>query len=203
MPAPEPQVTDVVFDVDGTSLPADNAWPLLQAVLRRLPWLADEALAGIHPLRAVATGYDVVLLAQRAKLVLRAPEARLADCLALQGAVLDVAGSALAVGAGRARPLRPSATLSAQRVASAAVELEEFESDARRLLRSLEVDGELIAGRRRQASAGPREIGGFALSLHGLAPAASLRVQAHGMGGDRHLGWGLFVPAKSIAAVGA
>jgi CRISPR-associated protein Cas6 len=203
VPASDPQVTDVVFDVEGTSLPADNAWPLLQAVERRLPWLAGEALAGIHPLRAAATGYGVVLLAQRAKLVLRAPEARLADCLELQGAVLDVAGCALVVGVGKARPLQPSATLSAQRVASDAGEVEGFESDVRRLLRSLAIGGELIAGRRRQASAGAREIAGFALSLHGLSAADSLRIQGLGIGGDRRLGWGLLVPAKSIAAVGS
>ena len=46
-----------------------------------------------------------------------------------------------------------------------------------------------------------REIVGFALSLHGLAPEESLRMQAEGMGGDRRLGWGIFVPPKSIAAV--
>jgi CRISPR-associated protein Cas6 len=203
VPESDPQVTDVVFDVEGTSLPTDNAWPLLQAVERRLPWLAGEALAGIHPLRAAVTGYGVVLLAQRAKLVLRAPEARLADCLELQGAALDVAGCVLVVGAGRARALRPSATLSAQRVASDAGDVQGFESEVRRLLQALAIDGGLIAGRRRQASAGAREIAGFALSLHGLSPADSLRIQGLGMGGERRLGWGMFVPAKSIAAVGS
>jgi CRISPR-associated protein Cas6 len=199
----EPPVVDVVFDVAGTSLPADNAWPLLQAVERRLPWLAGEALAGIHPLHAAPTTYGVVLLAQRAKLVLRAPEARLPDCLALQDAQLDVAGSRLAVGAGRARLLRPSATLSAQRVASEAADAEGFESEVRRLLRSLAIDCGLISGRPRQAHAGARAIAGFALALHGVSAADSLRIQCLGIGGDRRLGWGVFVPAKAIVAAPA
>jgi CRISPR-associated protein Cas6 len=198
---PDPQVVDVVFAVDGTSLPADNAWPLLQAIERRLPWLGGEALAGIHPLHAAPTTYGVVLLAQRAKLVLRAPETRLPDCLALQDAELDVAGSRLHVGAGKSRSLRPSATLSAQRVASDAGDAQAFEAEVPQLLSALRVDCEFISGRRRQASAGGREIAGFALALHGLTPADSLRVQSLGIGGERRLGWGVFVPAKSIAAV--
>ena len=198
---PDAPVVDVVFDVDGTSLPADNAWPLLQAIEPRLPWLASEGRAGIHPLHAAPTTYGVVLLAQRAKLVLRAPEARLPDCLALQGAELDVAGSRLVVGAGKPRPLRPSATISAQRVASDADDAQGFENAVRQLLDELAVDCEFISGRRRQANAGGREIAGFALALHGLSAADSLRVQSLGIGGERRLGWGVFVPAKSIAAV--
>ena len=200
MPESDPQVVDVVFDVEGTSLPADNAWPLAQAIERRLPWLASEALAGIHPLRAAPTTYGVVLLAQRAKLVLRAPEWRLPDCLELQEAELDVAGSRLVVGAGRARPLQPCATLAAQRVASSTGDAHGFERDVRRLLDALAIAGELIAGRRRQASAGEREIAGFALALHGLSAADSVRVQSIGIGTDRRLGWGVFVPAKTIVA---
>ena len=196
-----PQVVDVVFGVAGTSVPADSAGPLLQAVERVLPWLADEALAGIHPLHAVATTYGVALLAQRAKLVLRVPEARLPDSLALEGTELDVAGSLLAVGGGKARPLGASATLAAQRVASAEADTERFEAEMRRQLTAMAVVCDFISGRARQARAGGRDIAGFALALHGLSPAASLRVQAQGIGGERRLGWGVFVPAKSIAAV--
>ena len=118
VPELAPSVVDVAFEVAGTSLPADHAWPLLRAVEARLPWFADEARVGIHPLRAVQTSYDIVLLAQRTKLVLRLPEARLPDALLLQDTAFDVGGSMLRIGVGRARTLRPSATLSAQRVAT-------------------------------------------------------------------------------------
>jgi CRISPR-associated protein Cas6 len=201
--APDVSATDVVFDVEGTSLPADNAWPLLQAIERRLPWLATEARVGIHPLRAVPTAYGVVLLAQRAKLVLRLPEARRADALALEGARLDVAGSALAVGAGRPRALQPSATLHAQRVAAEAADEQGFQDDVTKWLWTLDVDCRFISGRHRTSFAGGREISGFALALHGLGPADSLRVQSAGIGGERRLGWGVFVPAKAIIAAEA
>jgi CRISPR-associated protein Cas6 len=201
VPEPLPQVVDVVFGVTGTSVPADNAWPLARAVERVLPWLATEALAGIHPLRAAATTYGVALLAQRAKLVLRVPEARLHDCLALESTVLDLSGSPLAVGAATTRPLGASATLAAQRVTGGGGDMQEFEEDMRRILAALAIDCDFISGRAQHASAGGRDIAGFALALHGLAPADSLRVQREGIGGERRLGWGVFVPAKSIAAV--
>jgi hypothetical protein len=40
---------------------------------------------------------------------------------------------------------------------------------------------------------------GFGLTLHDLSPADSLRLQAQGLGSARALGWGLFVPAKTIS----
>jgi CRISPR-associated protein Cas6 len=202
MAAPQSDLTvvDVAFDVEGTSLPAEHAWLLQLAIESRLPWLPGEALAGIHPLRAAATTYGVVLLAQRAKLVLRLPAARLPDALLLEDATLDVDGSPLRIGAGMERGLRPSATLSAQRVATDAADAAAFEADVGRALQRMGVDCRFISGRRRRGQAGGREVTGFALSLHGLGPDDSLRVQREGLGGDRRLGWGIFVPAKTIVA---
>ena len=142
-----------------------------------------------------------MLLAQRAKLVLRLPEARLPDALALQDATLDVGGSALHVGAGAAR------SAAAERHAVRAAR------GHRRRRR-----GRVRGGRRGHAAAdgrrrpvhlraappagtpAARKIAGFALALHGLGPADSLRIQRAGIGGERRLGWGMFVPAKAIIA---
>ena len=48
-------MVDVVFDVAGTSLPAEHAFGLWRAVLPWLPWLEEEAGAGIHRLRTAPT----------------------------------------------------------------------------------------------------------------------------------------------------
>ncbi len=196
----DPTVVDVAFDVEGTSLPADYAWPLQLAIESRLTWLPGEALAGIHPLRAAPTTYGVVLLAQRAKLLLRLPAARLPDALLLEDATLEVGGSPLRIGAGTQRALRPSPTLSAQRVATDAADDAAFEAHVGRELERMGVACRFISGRRRQGQAGGREVAGFALSLHGLGAADSLLIQREGIGGDRRMGWGLFVPAKTIVA---
>ena len=67
-------------------------------------------------------------------------------------------------------------------------------------LATLRVDCEFITGRRRSQRAGEREIAGYSVALVGVAADASLRVQSAGIGGERGLGWGIFVPHKIIAA---
>jgi CRISPR-associated protein Cas6 len=193
-------VVDVVFGLDGASLPAEYAYDLWREVHRRLAWLEDEASAGIHPLKTSPGGEGVVLLARRAKLVLRVPERRLGDALALAGTRLDV-GSGLAVSGGAAKPLHPWHTLHAQRVATGARDEAAFGDEVAGWLAARAVVCEFITGQRRTHRAGPREISGFSVVLHGVKPADSLGLQFEGMGGERGLGWGLFVPYKSILAV--
>jgi CRISPR-associated protein Cas6 len=201
VPESHASIIDVAFDVVGTSLPADHDWPLLRALEGRLPWFASEALAGVHPLRTVHTSYGIALLALRAKLVLRLPAVRLPDALLLQDVGFDVGGSALRVGKGNLRTLRPSGTLSAHRVATDASDDATFEADVAQSLQRMGIDCGFISGRRRQGTAGGREIAGFALTLHGLGVVDSLRIQCEGLGGDRRLGWGIFVPAKAISGI--
>ena len=195
-------VVDVVFGLAGTGLPVDYACALWAAVLERLRWLDADPRAGIHPLRAVATGYGVALLPQRAKLTLRVSRERATDALALSGASLRVGDVELRVGAGAERPLRDWATLYAPQVTTGAVDEPAFARDVAIALRALRVRCGSITGRQRRASAGGREIVGYSVLLAGLAPADSLRVQSEGLGGARAQGWGIFVPHKGVAAVG-
>ncbi|PIV74684.1 MAG: hypothetical protein COW56_04530, partial [Rhodocyclales bacterium CG17_big_fil_post_rev_8_21_14_2_50_68_7] len=48
---------------------------------------------------------------------------------------------------------------------------------------------------------GPERFAGFGLMLHGLSPEDSLRMQSSGLGTNRTLGCGIFIPHKSIAPV--
>lgn len=196
----EPPVVDVVFAVSGKSVPSEHAYALWQATLDWLPWLGVESSAGIHPLRTAPTAYGVALLANRAKLTLRVPQRRLPDALMLAGKTLDVGGSRLAVGGGAARQLRPWATLHAAHVAAGAAGEAGFEDEVAQWLKALGITGDFITGRRRRVMAGEREVVGFSVVLHGLAPEASLRMQCEGMGAERALGCGIFIPHKSIAA---
>jgi CRISPR-associated protein Cas6 len=194
-------MVDVVFDVAGTTLPAEHAFVLWRATLPWLGWLKEEAGAGIHRLRTAPTGYGVALLARRAKLALRVPLPRVGDTLALADKTLDVGGSPLVVGAGVLRPLRPWATLHAQQVAAASGDEAAFQDQVAASLGAQGLACQFITGRRQTVVAGAREIAGFSVVLHGLTPEGSLRMQSEGMGGDRVLGCGIFVPYKSIAAV--
>jgi CRISPR-associated protein Cas6 len=76
-----------------------------------------------------------------------------------------------------------------------------FQDEVAAWLRARGLACQFITGRRQTVVAEAREIAGFSVVLHGLAPEGSLRMQSEGMGGDRVLGCGIFVPYKSIAAV--
>jgi len=192
-------VVDVLFDLSGTRVPADHAAALARAVADALPWFDAEPRAGIHPLRAAPSTHGALVLARRAKLVLRVPVSEASESLALAGRVLDIAGESVVVGQGATRPLVPSATLYAQRVATAARDERAFHDDVVRWLAGMDVRCEFISGRARCLSAGGGEITAYGLALHGLAPSDSLRVQSEGLGGQRRLGCGIFVPHKTIA----
>jgi CRISPR-associated protein Cas6 len=194
-------VVDVVFALAGTSLPAEHAVELWQATVSRLPWIAGERRAGVFPLRTSVAPGGEALLARRAKLVLRIPRERVAEARALAGQSLDVAGRRLDVGAGELRPIRAWGTLHAQRVTLGEADDARFETALAAALEALEVDCEFITGRRRTQRVGTEEVVGFSVALVGLRPEASLAVQCEGIGGERRLGWGIFVPHKSIAAV--
>jgi len=193
-------VVDVVFGLEGGSVPSEYAWQLWCEVRLRLPWLADEAGAGVHPLKTSPGGPGLALLARRTKLVLRVPERRLADARALAGCTLAL-GDGLVVSGGEAKPLSPWHTLHAQAVATAVADEAAFGDEIGRWLRARSFGCEFITGRRRTQRAGDRVIAGYGVVLHGVKPADSLTLQAEGMGEERGLGWGLFVPHKSILAV--
>ncbi|HSN46224.1 MAG TPA: type I-MYXAN CRISPR-associated protein Cas6/Cmx6 [Casimicrobiaceae bacterium] len=193
---------DVAFDVAGGSVAPGYAPALLAAIVDALPWFAATPQAGVHPLRGSGAAYGELLLARRAKLVLRVPSARATECGALEGRSLAVGERVLEVGRAEARVLRPSATLHAQRVTSATPDGSGFEAEVAAALAAIGVASPFISGGPRREQAGTRTIHGYALSVHELAAEASLRLQASGIGADRALGWGIFVPAKTITTAG-
>jgi CRISPR-associated protein Cas6 len=188
---------DVVFPLSGRILPADYAFVLWREVTRLLPWLEAEETSGILPLRAPEHGGDL-LLPKRARLVLRIPEAFLAQAGVLSGQALDVGGHAIKAGEARERPLLPSPTLHAQLVASNAPE-DEFLAAMGAEMRQLGIAGKLICGMRHALPGSAGKIAGYSLVVHELKPQDALRLQWQGLGGERHHGCGLFIPYKVIA----
>jgi CRISPR-associated protein Cas6 len=200
MDARDAGVVDLAFAIDGGTLPADHDLQLWREIVRCLPRLEAASGAGIHPLKTSPGGEGTVLLARRAKLILRLPAWCAGDAMKLTGSTLSV-GSGLAVGPGSERPLRPWATLHAHRVASQAAGDTDFIDEIERWLATREIRCGVITGGRRTRRAGEREIRGWSVVLHDVRDADSLCVQSEGMGAERALGWGIFVPHKSIAAV--
>ena len=197
-------MVDVAFAVRGTTLPRDHRALLAAALVRTLPWLADEEAAGVHRLKLVQGGGGESLVGGRTRLVLRLPRARSPDAARACGTQLDIGGHSLAIGEAAVRELLPHGTLYAHFVAADAIDaLDEaaFLRGAQAELDRMEVRGRVICGRWQTLEA--PALSGCSLMVDGLAPEASLRVLERGIGRHRRLGCGLFVPHKSAAAVGA
>jgi CRISPR-associated protein Cas6 len=193
---------DFAFAVSGERIGRDYAGGLYRALAAALPWLDDEPLAGIHPMRGLTPCADGLMVGGRTRLVVRAPARRAADCERLQGAHIEVPAP-LTLGRVSVRELLAYPVLHAKFVVTGAEEEADFVADVQRGVAELEVDCAMIVGRRGELNVGGQRLVGFSLMLHGLTAAESLHVQERGLGLHRKLGCGLFVPHKSIAAVGA
>ena len=202
----EPVVTDshqdmidVVFDLDGAIVPGHYPFLLWAELLRCLPWLAEEAVAGVHPLRGSASG-DNILLSKRTKLILRLPVSRVSQANKLTGQQLNIEGSMLVAGKAREKELQAATTLHAYTVETALSEVE-FLADMRAKLQAMKIDCNLICDKFRKISNGKQTVSGFGLVLHDLKLPASLSIQRTGLGGARQLGCGIFVPFKAISGL--
>jgi CRISPR-associated protein Cas6 len=195
-------LVEAVFPLEGKALPRDHAQALQHALAEQLPWLRNDAGAGIHPLKLVSGPESLALLSQRTRLILRVDANRLDELKALCGVQLDVSGHALRLGAVHLRALQPLATLYAYRVAAVSADESEFMQAMEAELTALAIAGERVCGKRHSLRVDGLDMTTFSMMLHGLAPEQSLRLQQHGLGPHRLLGCGLFVPHKSAAAVG-
>lgn len=200
--AEDARVVDVLYAIDGTELPNDYRFLLQGEIARCLPWLTAETGVGIHPVRAARDDAGRWLLPRRAKLVLRLPERQVAAATALIGQELEVGGQTLRVGATSIRKLVPHGTLYAHLVNAGTDEEEAFLAAAGARLGELKTPCRLVCGRRQTFAAGTRQVAGYSLMLHALTPEHSLLLQQAGLGADRQLGCGIFVPHRSAAAVG-
>ena len=208
-------IVDAVFAISCRSLPVDHAYALSQAILAALPWFAAEPGAGLHTIHGAASGsgwqrpegeHAMLQLSQRAKLALRLPRRRLDDAAVMIGRTLQVANQPLRVDSLSVRPLSRITTLFSRSVVLAATNNDaaddesEFLAAATRELGMLGIDvTRMLCGRLTPVATPARFFQTRSLMLAGLKPEHALALQRHGLGAERRLGCGLFIPHKDIA----
>jgi CRISPR-associated protein Cas6 len=199
-----PRLIDLQFDLVGTTIPADNAQLLADALQGLLPWLGEDGGSGIQHMKGAETntGDATLNINRRTKLFLRVPKTRIADAQRLVGQSLDLAGHALQIGSFKTREFSPFGNIYAHFVDTGSATEEQFVQDVMQ-----ELDGHFqlrcgfICGKRQtlQSASGP--LHGYSLMLHDVPPHKSLQLQDEGLGRNRLLGCGIFIPHKSIAPV--
>jgi CRISPR-associated protein Cas6 len=195
------EMVDVAFALRGDAIVADYAWRLWLGVSGRLPWLGEDGAAGIHPLAGVSGSGGSLYLNRRARLILRLRRDRIEAAQALAGLALDLGGEVVVEGDGSVRQLFATPVLYAPFVCVDLDDEAAFVEECRRRLPGS--GGQMICGKARSAARGEGTVRGYSLMLHGLDAAESIDLQCSGLGSERRLGCGIFVPHKSVAAVGA
>lgn len=198
---PMPTMIDVAFPLCGRALPRDHRRALTEALEGALPWLAALPHAWLHRVNVAAGDGALALLSGRSRLMLRVPRSRADDVNVLAGVELTIGTQRVRLGEPRRRELLPHSTLYSHLVAEDTADEIAFLNAVAGELVALEVRARPVCGRRQAVDDG--RLAGFSLMLDGLSPEASLRVLETGLGIERRLGCGLFVPHKSAVAVGA
>ncbi len=197
------EMVDVVFELEAGTIAVDHADALAGALRRALPWLDEEPRAGILPLSGLGRGDGRHFVGRRSRLVIRMPNRRSASADSLCGRTLDLGGEPLGIGRSSLRPLLPvTEVVYSHFVSFDTADEIEFLDACRAELAARQIGGEPVTGRARRMKTATGEVHGFALMLHGLKRADSVSIQESGLGRHRLLGCGLFVPHKSIVAVG-
>jgi CRISPR-associated protein Cas6 len=207
-------IVDVAFGIVCRALPVDHAWALSQAVRRALPWLEEEPAAGIHTLHVAESGNgwmrpdkpdDLLYPSRRTRLTLRLPRRRVTDAEGLAGRTLDIAGFEIGVGRPALRPLSGITTIFSRYVVIGEGDADEGAFLAR-LYRQLEGmgtrPGKILCGIERAIATPGGRLRARSLMLADLSASQSVRLQEEGLGPERLLGCGLFLPHKGIQEVG-
>jgi CRISPR-associated endonuclease/helicase Cas3 len=145
---------------------------------------------------------------KRSLLRLRLSASDLPHVLALAGKGIEVMGHDIRLGVPQVTALVPAASLISRAVAiKNATEPASFLKAARKQLDELGIRGRLHLPERRTKTGHlepsrrvirikDTRIICFSLLVEGLTPEESIRLQEAGLGGRRHLGCGLFLPAQ-------
>lgn len=192
---------DIAFRISSTgTIPADHGYLLYAALSRQLPWLHESLDAAVHPIRGRQIGDRRMALQDFSRVTIRADVDSVGHLPPLSGSQINLAGTTLLLGVPELRQLSAETDLRSRIVAiklshSPTVPEDAFRKALSDQLHALDVTpGEIVVGPRRTMQVKGRQIVGYEVCLNGLSPDASLRVQAHGLGGRRRMGAGVFVP---------
>lgn len=196
---------DLSFSLIGNkTVAADHGYVLYGALSRLLPEVHRENGIAVHPVRGRQAGNRQLMLMPWSTLTLRVADSQIASLLLLAGKSLRLGDASVRVGVPTVNALVPATALRSRLVVikvanikPESVTTEQFAGAIRRQLDELGVSVEAVVtvGKRRTLRVKQRELVGYEVILEGLSAEESLSLQEQGLGGKRHMGCGVFVPA--------
>lgn len=205
------QIIDLSFAIRCKQLPLDHAWALKEAITQELPWLTGMSNTGIHAIHVAESGngwtrpddieHEWLIPSRRTKLVLRIPYSHLEQAQTLTGKTLNIAGQSLTLGKSKEKTLLNAPVIFARHIISNEQESEpEFLARIANVIKSdfgFKVK-KMMCGKSHYIQTPSTELFTRHLMIADLDNETSIAIQEQGLGEERHLGCGLFLPHKGI-----
>jgi CRISPR-associated protein Cas6 len=189
---------DILFSVQGTSIPIDHGFKLFSAVSRIFPHIHRSPTMGIHPISGQFENNGRIHLNKDSFLAIRSSEDDIVKLSRLTGHTLNIDSDELIIGSFRVKRFVPSNNLFSRLVViKGKTDPEEFLAYIKRLLLSQDIHGVVSILRRGKFEIHGRRVIGFGLGIERLSVSNSLKLQTLGLGGRRHFGCGIFVPPRN------
>lgn len=203
------RVVDLSFAIACRTLPVDHAWELSNELNSRLPWLQSEPQCGFHLIYGADSGNgwerpagkaEPIYLSRRTRLELRLPQQWLEAAQALTGQTLQLYGETMRIGEAKIRKLSDSTALYSRYILC---EEEDESLFLRHNMAQLQQLGltlkKVMAGKlvRHHWPDGDKLT--RSLFVADLSRTDSVKLQESGLGDNQHLGFGLFIPHKTLS----
>jgi len=204
-------VVDLAFSIDCRSLPVDHTYTLASEIERHLPWLVSEERCALHLIHGAESGNgwerpengdDLLYLSRRTKLTLRIPQERVAAAQALSGKELIINKSIMKIGQATTRKLAVTTALYTRYLQTDENESEEkFIDKAVAELRAMGLEfKKILAGKTHTHRDTHNNLTlTRSLFIADLGRTDSIRLQERGIGSKQHLGFGVFIPHKTLS----
>jgi len=207
-------VQDLSFRINCHELPVDHAWLLYTAIVKHLPWLEHDPIAGIHSIHVAASGNgwtrpadvsgSMLQLSKRTRLYLRLPKSRISDAIALTNKNLMLGRFPLQIGSSQAKSLVATDTVFCRSLSGFDDDEETFTEQVADALATQGIRAtKMLCGLSHIVHSPSGDVNARSVLLADMTLEESLFLQQYGLGSGKLLGCGIFLPHKSLAAVGS
>ncbi|HIQ14392.1 MAG TPA: type I-MYXAN CRISPR-associated protein Cas6/Cmx6 [Leucothrix sp.] len=210
-------VIDLVFSIKCKTLPLNHAWALSREILKHLPWIEGDPIAGIHQIHVAESNNGwmrpdddeenaLLYPSRRTKMTLRIPSEQLKATEELCGVTLDIDGHSLLIGSAKKKIFTNTSVISSRYVLGDPNESEDdFLAKA-----ALELENninfkvkKMLCGKTHSIKTPNGILTTRSLMIADLDSDTSIKIQQLGLGNRRELGCGLFLPHKGIKSLNA
>ncbi len=208
------EIIDISFNIVCKQLPLDHAWELRQQLQQALPWLKENKLAGIHQLfvaesnngwmRPDDSENQVLYPSRRTRLYLRIPHEFIEETKTLAGKTLTIANHPLKLGKVKQKQLVNTSIIFSRHVVSDKNETEDefLQRYANEFKHITGVNIKKMMGGKTSIIKTPTgDLHTRHLMIADLDSDASIKIQQFGLGKERQLGCGIFLPHKGIKSL--